>query len=215
MPIATPIGRPTGTPIGRPIATPIGRPTASERTRTEGDQWTQLSLLTATEYGVMGTYDPGSDLDRRAAEWGHRLASHDLGAIALFAAALAHTEADAWDDGTLDVATRAYEARRFLLGDRIVHWAVPWLLATGSGDDAVFLLDLGDEMRVAPELSGREGLVVKGEDSLGPLSQDGGIWSGWIEQSEPPADLPGYWTDLARRHPGTAQLWLDLAARAG
>lgn len=197
------------------IGTPIGRATASERTRTEADQWTRLSPLTVTEYEVMGTYDPGSDLDRRASEWSHRLASHDLGAVALFAAALAHTEAEAWDDGTFDVATRAYESRRFLLGNRIVHWAVPWLLAGGSGDDAGFLLELGDEMRVAPVLTGREGLVVKGEDSLGPLIQDGGIWSGWTDQSAPPPDLPGYWTDLARRHPGTAQLWLDLAARAG
>ena len=197
-----------------PIGTPIGRPTASERTRAEADQWARLSSVTATEYEVMRTYQPGSDLDRRAAEWSHQLASHDLGAIALFAAALAHTEADAWDDGTLDVATRSYEARRFLLGDRIVHWAVPWLLATGSGDYAQFILDLGDEMRVAPALTGREGLVMAGEDSLGPLAQTGGIWSGWIEQSEPPTDIPGYWTSLAKRHPGTAQIWLDLAARA-
>ena len=189
-------------------------PTASERTRVEGDRWADLSTWTTTEHEVTGSYDPGVDLDRRASEWGHSLPSHDLGSLALFAAALAHTEADAWDHGTFDIATRAYEARRFLLGDRIVHWAVPWLLAAGSEDDAKFLLDLSDEMRVAPVLTGREGLLLEGEDGFGPLTQTGGIWSGWVGPSEEPADLHHFWTDLATQHPGTAQLWLDLAARA-
>lgn len=189
-------------------------PTASERTRVEADQWAHMSPLTATEYGVVGTYDPAADLDRRADEWGHQLAKHDLGAIALFAAALARTEADAWDNGTFDIATKAYEARRFLLSDRIIHWAVPWLLAGGSGDEAEFLLDLGDGMRVAPELPGSEGLQVAGEDSFGPLVQEGGLLSGWVGLSEPPGDLEGFWNQMAIDHPGSAQLWLDLAARA-
>lgn len=189
-------------------------PTASERTRAEADGWARMSHLTPTEYEVVGTFDPGSDLDRRAAEWGHQLAGHDLGAIALFAAALAHTEADAWDDGTFDIATKAYETRRFLLGDRIVHWAVPWLFAEGSGDVAQFLLDLGDEMRVAPELPGHEGLHVAGEDSFGPLVQMNGLFSGWVELSEPPKDLERFWNQMATDHPGSAQLWLDLSVRA-
>jgi len=189
-------------------------PTASERTRAEADQWARMSPLTPTEYEVVGTYDPGSDLDRRAAEWGHQLANHDLGAIALFAAALAHTEADSWDDGTFDIATRAYEARRFLLGDRIIHWAVPWLLAEGPGDVASFLLDLGDEMRVAPALPGNEGLQVAGEDSFGPLVPRDGLLSGWVTLSEPPEDLGRFWNQMATDHPGSAQLWLDLSVRA-
>jgi hypothetical protein len=162
----------------------------------------------------MVIYNPGSDIDRRAREWGHQLVGHDLGSLALFAAALASTEAGAWDDGTLDVATRAYEARRFLLSDRIIHWAVPWLLSSGAVDDADFLLDLGDEMRVAPALAGREGLVVEGEDAFGPLDQSDGIWSGWVGSSTQPDDIHGFWTKLAEQHPGSAQLWLDLAARA-
>ena len=194
---------------------PIATPTASEKTRTERARWAELAThSTPTERELMLTYDPESDLDRRAGEWGHQFAEHDLGSIALFAGALAQTEANAWDDGTLDIATRAYEARRFLLSDRIIHWAVPWLLASGDADDAEFLLDLGDEMRVAPALPGHEGLVAKGEDSYGSLDQTGGIWSGWVGVSAQPEDLQGFWTDLAEQHPGSAQLWLDLAARA-
>lgn len=194
---------------------PIATPSAAEKTRAERARWRELAThSTPTEHQVMVIYDPGSDLDRRAGEWGHQFPGHDLGSIALFAAALAQTEADAWDDGTLDVATRAYEARRFLLSDRVIHWAVPWLLASDEADDAGFLLDLGDEMRVAPALPGREGLVAKGEDSYGPLDQTGGIWSGWVGVSAEPENPHGFWTDLAELHAGSAQLWFDLAARA-
>ncbi len=197
---------------------PISTSNASERAHVEAGRWAELAghwtTQTPTEQEVMVIYNPGSDLGRRAGEWGHQLTGHDLGSIALFAAALAQTEGDAWDDGTFDLALRAYEARRFLLNDRIIHWAVPWLMAVGGERDALFLLDLGDEMRVEPALTGREGLVVRGEDSFGPLDQTGGVWSGWVGVSAQPDDLHGFWTDLADDHPGTAQLWLDLATRA-
>ena len=148
--------------------------------------------------------DPAADLDRRAQEWEHQLADHSLGAIAAFAASLAATEGDAWDDGHLDIATRAYEARRFLLADRVIHWAVPWLLAAGETEKSQFLLDLGDVMRVAPVLPGREGLILEGEDSYGPLQQRGSIWSGWVEgfEKDPPDELQDFWSDLGTRHAG-------------
>lgn len=158
--------------------------------------------------------------------------SHELGALALFAASLAETEAHAWDQSAFDVATRAFESRRFLLADRIVHWAVPWLVFAKSlqpgttraaQSDIDFLLALGDEMRVAPVLTGREGLVIEGEDSYGPLAKVSieSLWAGMvvINTANPPppdrfAEAARIWSEFAAHHPGSAQLWLDLAHRA-
>jgi hypothetical protein len=133
---------------------------------------------------------------------------------------------------------RAYETRRLLLADRIAHWAVPWLDAVARwyperGDWAVgdrdTILEIADEMRIAPALTGSEGLVVPGEDAFGPIVADvplrrylHSLWSGEVLLA-PAIDPPGAalyeaardrWASLADEHPGSAQLWLDLANRA-
>ncbi|MGB7860805.1 MAG: hypothetical protein WBM90_09935 [Acidimicrobiia bacterium] len=219
--------------------------TASERARQERDSWATLAdhwssdrvpdlwdVRVPSERAVIVFHDPSDDLNRRAREWSHQLPSHQLGALALFAASLAETEAHAWDQSALDVATRAFESRRFLFADRIVHWAVPWLVfakslqpdvTTAAQGDIGFLLALGDEMRVAPVLTGREGLVIEGEDSYGPLEEVSteSLWAGMVvidAANPPPPDRFGeaarIWSEFANLHPGSAQLWLDLAHRA-
>lgn len=224
-------------------------PTASERALTEAAGWQRLAGHWGSqetpevwadrpprEKDVVVFYDPREDLDKRVGDWGHRLPDHDLASLAQFAAALAGTEAEGWDSGAGDIATRAYEARRFLLGDRVLHWAVPWLDAVEQSSakhrghaqaDRDFLLNLADEMRVAPAIPGREGLVAEGEDSFGPLdtnaNQDAwvsSLWSGHLILG-PTEDLATdyraaatRWRAVAVRHPGSAQIWADLADRA-
>jgi len=190
-------------------------------------------------------HDPRTDLEERARQWGYQLQEVDLSALAVFAAGLASAEAEGWELDKPDIATRAYESRRFLLADRIIHWAVAWLNGIDRSypeyrelarSDRTFLLGLADEARVAPKLSGKEGLLVSGEDSLGPTEPIeplirwlGSLWSGdllagatWRSRTVPdPTSLvphyegaAGYWSTLADAHPGSAQLWLDLSARA-
>lgn len=189
-----------------------------------------------TERDLIRYSDPAEDLSRRASKWGHKLAGEDLAGLALFAAGLAEAEGLSWVSGGGDLALRAYEARRFLLSDRIIHWAVPWLEAVrrrhqacseAAASDRGFLLRLGDEMRVAPLLPGREGLRPEGEDSYGPtaMTDDGAwlesLWSGVVLlDTEDRPDPETYdaaadgWVALATAHPGSAEIWSDLAARA-
>ena len=113
----------------------------------------------------------------------------------------------------------------------------PWLDAVGRSyqelrsaavDDRDTILAIADEMRIAPALSGSEGLVVPGEDAFGPIVADvplhvllRSLWSGDVvlasiepagaEQHEAAAER---WRSLAEDHPGSARLWLDLANRA-
>ena len=135
-----------------------------------------------SEVAVTG-FDPRSDLERRTNAWTHSLRSSGLGELCRFAAGLALVEADGWRDDHPQMATRAYEDRRFLLSDRILHWAVPWLdmvgrcstphreLAHGARDQ---LLDVADVLRPAPLLvEGKEGLHLPGEDSFGSLADAG------------------------------------------
>ena len=86
------------------------------------------------------------------------------------------------------------------------------------------LLDLADQHRVAPMLTGDEGLAPPGHDSLGELP-DGldvtHVGGGWLFQDattqvgpEPYQAAAVLWDDLADRHPGSARLWRDLAVRA-
>jgi hypothetical protein len=226
-------------------------PTASDLALEERDFWLEMTDRWTngfapelwedrppTEKDVVVFFDPGPDLARRASEWGHDLPDVDLASLAAFASGLADLEAGSWSSDEPDLATRAYEARRFLLGDRLIHWAVPWLDVVGrrypkyedaAHHDRDTLLKLADVMRLAPELPGREGLLVEGEDSFGPMEVPAGepwtssLWSGALilEGVGENDDLTAYyeaaatrWGDLATRHPGSAQLWLDLAVRA-
>ncbi len=189
-------------------------------------------------------YDPGPDIERRADLWGLHLNRHDLSSLAGFAAGLAEEESRAWKSGAPDLAMRAYEARRFLLADRIMHWAVPWLdavsracpaYAAGATSDRDGLLALGDEMRAAPLISGREGLRPEGEDAYGPtgtVEEPGwfeSLWSGVVLLGfdRAPADraarpelaavyqaAAARWMTMAANHAGSAELWSDLADRA-
>lgn len=164
---------------------------ASEQARREARHWVELAGdwrpedhaavwadLPPSEAAVLRFSDPSGDLERRAVAWGYRLPGGDLGDLARFAAGLALAEAEAWADDRPHVAARALEDRRFLLSDRILHWAVPWLdtagrcypgereAAHGARDR---LLAAGERLRCAPLLTGREGTTVPGEDSYGPI----------------------------------------------
>jgi hypothetical protein len=148
----------------------------------------------ATEAAVVLFHDPAADLERRADRWGHSLSDHGLDALAEFAAGLAAAEGEAWRSGHSDVAVRAFEDRRFLLADRILHWAVPWLETVGrcypeqrkeAHADREGLLDVAETMRAAPRLAGPEGVYPSGEDAFGPTELDvplarwmESVWSG-------------------------------------
>lgn len=230
---------------------PIGTPTASERARAEADHWAEIAgrwkqadvpELWAdrppTEKDTVIFHDPSRDIARRTREWGHELENDDLSSLSLFAAGLAVAEERGWEEGTPDVATRAYEARRFLIEDRIVHWAIPWLDAIGHNyvsfaqvafSDRDLILGFADEAKVAPATPGSEGLFVDGEDSYGPIEPHtswsewtDSLWSGVVVvQSDRVANLVALyersaekWAGYAAEHPGTAQLWIDLSKRA-
>ncbi len=152
--------------------------------------------LAPIEAAVVRFHDPRPDLERRAAAWGYELGQGDLGDLARFGAALARAEAEAWRADEPHLATRALEDRRFLVGDRIIHWAVPYLDAVGRCypdrrqpayryRDA--LLAMGERMRCAPAVVGREGVAAPGEDSFGPLEVSAAlgerllsVWSGLV-----------------------------------
>ncbi len=133
--------------------------------------------LPAIEARVIPEVDPCADLAKRAARWSYPLGHGDLSDLALFAAALASTEGNAWRQEDRIVATQAFEERRFLAADRVLPWAIPWLRAVArcfpesretAEDSAAVLLDIGDRRRPAPALTGTEGLFLPGCDSFGP-----------------------------------------------
>ena len=237
-------------------------PTASEASSEEARRWSGLAERWGrdrwpevwddrppTEKAVIVYFDPIEDLTSKARRSGHDLADASLPALARFAADLAGDEGLHWSAGEADLATRAYEQRRFLIGDRVAHWAVPWLDAVGrcypatrekAHADRDFILAVADEMRIEPAVSGRIGLVIEGEDSYGPLEMSddldrwfSSLWSGHLILRATWASLrgelpyPSYdelallyevagqrWRGVAGRHPGSAQIWLDLSARA-
>ncbi len=134
-----------------------------------------------SELATVRLYDPAKDLGRRMVGWSYPIGELDFADVARFASGLAQAESDAWANDQPHVATRAYAERRFLIGDRILHWAVPWFDAiershSDRADEAREakrrLLDVGDRMRPAPALTGSEGLVVPGFDGYGPLAPD-------------------------------------------
>lgn len=161
-------------------------------------------LPTAREMSVTG-FDPREDLNRRGRWWSHRFPSTRLPDVLAFGVALATTEGDAWGSNDPVVATRAFEDRRFLLSDRVIHWLVPLTYVTeGAEPMRDGLLALGDRLRVAPLLTGDEGIHPPGEDSFGPLGTALCLELGPRER----------WIGLQEAHPGTARLWRDLAIRA-
>ncbi len=226
-------------------------PTATERALAEKELWAGLADHWSheaipdlwadrppTEKDTVIFYDPTEDLARRAGEWGHALKGDDLSSLALFAAGLARAEERGWEEGTPDVATQAYEARKFLMGDRIAAWAIPWLDSVSrvyprygarANLDRDLLLRLANEARIAPALPGTEGIFIEGEDSYGPVDP-GDRWPKWTEslwsgavvfqtdrttvRVEVYEQAASRWTDLGAEHEGSAQLWLDLSARA-
>lgn len=169
------------------------------------------------ERAVVRLYDPRSELQRHGRQWGYEFITADLSDLARFAAALARTESEAWATDRGHLATRAYQERRFLLGDRILHWAIPWLDAVSHEYPAVAgtatatkdrLLDLADHHRPAPALAGSEGLVVPGFDGYGPLNQDIpferlliSIWSGTVLLNSHLAEVFGEQVDRDRLPP--------------
>ena len=162
-------------------------------------------MAEAREVDVTG-FDPSEDLGRRGRWWSHQFPSVRLPDVVAFGVALAETEVAAWSDDDPIVATRAFEDRRFLFSDRLVHWVVPLTFGI-EGTDSLrsLLLALGDRLRPAPILTGDEGLHLPGEDSYGPRSLE----------LEVDLGSPQRWSHLADTHPGTARLWRDLALRAG
>lgn len=176
-------------------------------------------------------------------QWGFAPGDLGLSDIALFGAGLAKAEADAWEADNEHIATQAYSTRRFLLGDRLLHWAVPWLRAVEDFEPIkalaaqLTLLAFGELHRPAPLLADGEGITAPGEDSYGPLDVDEplaerlqSVWSGQVLTGsklravlagEPPADLHDsyhaaglHWQRMADSYPGSARLWRDLSVRA-
>lgn len=164
--------------------------------------------LPATEADVVRYFEPEHDLQRRARYWGYELGTRDLSDLCRFGAALAQVEADAWEGDQPHIATRAYADRRFLLGDRLLHWAVPWLNEAArcypsegglANRSQLTLLELGDQLRPAPALSeGTEGLFAPGEDSYGTLGNPAplhdfilSVWSGRVVMGATLHDLTG------------------------
>ena len=236
--------------------------TASETSFEEARRWSQLADRWGrdrsadiwddrppTEKAVVVYFDPAADLTKKAGRSGHDLQDASLPSLARFAAELAGDEGRHWAAGAADLATRAYEQRRFLVGDRVVHWAVPWLDAVGrcypvtreeAHADRDFILAVADEMRVEPATQSRVGLVIDGEDAFGRLEVTDNLenwlrslWSGHLildatwaslshQRGSPLSDelallyevAEQRWRGVAGRHPGSAQIWLDLATRA-
>ena len=188
------------------------------------------------ESSVVRFHDPGRDLAARGARWGFTPATGSLAEVVRFAGGLALAESEARRDGESDVALAAFVERRRLVGDRLVHWAVPWLLAASSGEGdgagvaARLLLEVADALRPAPAVGGTEGLFPPGEDSYGPVEFEApidellvSVWSGLAAAEPgqlPDRDADDYeaaapaWRHLAAAYEGTARLWLDLAGRA-
>lgn len=195
--------------------------------------------LRPAEALVMDVHNPAPDLQRRAMQWSHEFRTGELPEVLAFGAGLVGAELEAGERGQPDLVAKARSDRRFLLGDRILHWAVPWLEEAGIDQVKATILHLGDHHRPEPELTGSEGLTVPGEDRFGSLAPAplssllcGGVVLGstageWgttradLRAGVFPAEAREWlqqraerWERLRAHHPGSAALWRDLARRA-
>lgn len=229
---------------------PTGSETkASDQALAEAELWRRVATDWSgpgsplpTERATIPETDPTADLRLRGDAWGFVFGAADLAELSRFAGALALVEAEAWRSADGSLATRAYADRRFVFGDRILPWAVPWLIAAArdglSGADRAQttsrqLLQMADHHRPAPDLAVGEGLHLPGHDGYGPQDQPAdltgrlrSLWGGLavIDEVGPlppgPSTAERYgraaanWVALAEAHPGSARCWLDLAARA-
>lgn len=195
--------------------------------------------LRPAEALVMDVHNPAPDLQRRALRWSHEFRTGELPEVLAFGAGLVGAELEAGNGEQPDIVAKARSDRRFLLGDRVLHWAVPWLDAAGAEPVMAVILQLGDHHRPEPELTGSEGLTVPGEDCFGslvpaPLSSlmcggvvleatagEWGLTRADLRAGEFPEEARGWlreraesWERLRAQHSGSAALWRDLAQRA-
>lgn len=223
--------------------------TAADQVFAEAESWRRIATdwsgsgsPSPSERATIPEVDPTADLRARGDAWGFVFVTADLAELSRFAGALALAEAAAWRSGEGSRATRAYADRRFLFADRILPWAVPWLIAvaqTGpaSADRAQTtsrrLLQMAEKHRPAPELAVGEGLHLPGHDGYGPQEQPTdlsarlrSLWGGLAVADDEGVPLQGTstaeryeraaadWLALAETHPGSARCWRDLAGRA-
>ena len=134
--------------------------------------------LRPVEVAVVEVYNPAFDLQRRADKWSHKFKAGELPELLRFLAGLALIEAESWESDNPEIATQAIAERRFFFGDRVVHWAIPWLESVRiwdrsrselANDVQHRLLELGELHRPNPELVDTEGMTAPGEDLFGPL----------------------------------------------
>lgn len=216
------------------------RSAAAEAARSEARVWVAIAEsgpadwddVPPVEGEVVVFFDPAEDLANRAGSWGHRLPDVSLWSLTSFGAGLAMAEAQAWERDEPHIATRAYTDRRFLLGDRILHWAVPWLDTAGrcfpdyrntAHKGRELLLRLGDRLRPSPDMGATEGLAPPGEDAFGPLTLDvplgdwvRSLWSGAVILDATVRSMIGGSGELDLDGPGradVAMLYSVAAAR--
>lgn len=158
----------------------------------EATRWMRVTRLSSAlaargsmpepyELGIVGGFDPTRALVSVMEQWDYRPRTLLLPELVRFGGYLAAISADAAENSDVATARRARTARRRLLADRIVHWAVPWLDAIVRSEPEVamaareardILLGLAETHRAAPVPEGSEGLLVPGFDGYGPIHTD-------------------------------------------
>lgn len=158
----------------------------------EASRWMRVTRIAAAlaargsmpepyELGIVGGFDPTRALVSTMEKWDYRPRTLLLPELSRFGGYLAAISADASMSGDETVARRARIARRRLLADRVVHWAVPWLdaivrsepeVAASAREARDLLLGLAETHQAAPVPEGSEGLLVPGFDGYGPIHTD-------------------------------------------
>lgn len=158
----------------------------------EASRWMRITRIAAAlvargsmpepyELGIVGGFDPTRVLVATMEQWEYRPRTLLLPELVRFGGYLAAISADASMSGDETTARRSRAARRRLLADRIIHWAVPWLdaivrsepeVAASAREARDLLLELAETHRAAPVPEGSEGLLVPGFDGYGPIHTD-------------------------------------------